>query len=86
MDRVQRFDAAGHLIGTPVTIANLATFDVNAATLTNERTVYTFNDFSSGNNNTDSSIVLNPQPNDFNSDGDSDILWQNRTARRRSGS
>ena len=77
VDRVQRFDAAGHLIGTPVTIANLATFDVNAATLTNERTVYTFNDFSSGNNNTDSSTLLNPQPNDFNADGDSDILWQN---------
>ena len=77
VDRVQRFDAAGHLIGTPVTIANLATFDVNAATLTNERTVYTFNDFSSGNNNTDSSTLLNPQPNDFNGDGDSDILWQN---------
>ena len=77
VDRVQRFDAAGHLVGIPVTISNLATFDVNAATLTNERSVYTINDFSSGNNNTDSSILLNPQPNDFNSDGASDILWQN---------
>ena len=77
VDRVQRFDATGHLIGTPVTIANLATFDVNAATLKNERSVYTFNDFSSGNNNTASSILLNPQPDDFNADGASDILWQN---------
>ena len=50
-------------IGTPVTITNLATFDINAATLTNERSVYTVNDFSSGNNNTDSSILLYPQPN-----------------------
>lgn len=77
VDRVQRFDAAGHLIGTPVTISNLATFDVNAATLTNERSVYTFNDFSSGNNNTDSSILRNPQPEDFSGDGLSDILWRN---------
>jgi VCBS repeat protein len=77
VDRVQRFDATGHLIGTPVTIANLATFDVNAATLKNERSVYTFNDFSSGNNNTASSILPNPQPDDFNADGASDILWQN---------
>src|SRR6185437_9872481 len=77
VDRAQRFDAAGHLIGLPVTIANLATFDVNAATLTNERSVYTFNDFSSGNNNTDSSIVLNPQTRDFNTDGFSDIQWHN---------
>jgi hypothetical protein len=77
VDRVQRFDAAGHLIGLPVTISNLATFDVNAATLTNERSVYTVNDFSSGNNNTASSILLNPQPNDFNGDGGSDFLWQN---------
>ena len=77
VDRVQRFDAGGHLIGTPVTIANLATFDINAATLTNERSIYTFNDFSSGNNNTDSSIVLNPQTRDFNTDGFSDIQWHN---------
>jgi VCBS repeat protein/FG-GAP repeat protein len=77
VDRVQRFDATGHLIGLPVTISNLATFDVNAATLTNERSIYTVNDFSSGNNNTDSSILLNPQSNDFNGDGASDILWHN---------
>ena len=77
VDRVQRFDATGHLIGLPVTIANLGTFDVNAATLTNERTVYTFNDFSSGNNNTASSIVVNPQTRDFNTDGFADIQWHN---------
>ena len=77
VDRVQRFDSGGHLIGTPIIISNLATFNINAATLTNERTVYTFNDFSSGNNNTDSAIVLNPQTRDFNTDGFSDILWHN---------
>ena len=77
VDRAQRFDAAGHLIGLPVTIANLATFDVNAATLANDRPIFTFNDFSSGDNNTVSSILLNPQPDDFNVDGFSDILWQN---------
>ena len=57
VDRVQRFDATGNLVGTPVTISNLATFDVNAATLADERSVYTVNDFSSGNNNTDSTIL-----------------------------
>src|SRR5579863_3987013 len=77
VDRAQRFDAAGHLVGLPVTISNLATFNINAAALTNDRSIYTFNDFSSGNNNTDSSIVLNPHPSDFNGDGASDIQWQN---------
>ena len=57
VDRVQRFDAAGNLVGTPVTISNLATFDINAATLANGTSVYTVNDFSSGNNNTDSTIL-----------------------------
>ena len=67
VDRVQRFDAAGNLVGTPVTISNLSTFDVNAATLTDGRSVYTINDFSSGNNNTASSILdtrtTDPMPN-----------------------
>ncbi len=76
VDRVQRFGAAGHLVGLPVTISNLATFDINAATLANDRPIFTVNDFSSGNNNTVSSILLNPQHDDFNGDGFSDILWQ----------
>ena len=57
VDRVQRFDAAGNLVGTPVTIGNLATFDINAATLADGTSVYTINDFSSGNNNIDSTIL-----------------------------
>jgi hypothetical protein len=67
VDRVQRFDGTGNLVGTPVTISNLSTFDVNAATLTDGRSVYTINDFSSGNNNTASSILdtrtTDPMPN-----------------------
>jgi hypothetical protein len=66
VDRVQRFDGAGNIVGAPVTISNLATFDVNAATLTDGRSVYTINDFSSGNNNTDSTIldtrIITPNP------------------------
>jgi hypothetical protein len=66
VDRVQRFDGAGNIVGAPVTISNLATFDVNAATLTDGRSVYTINDFSSGNNNTDSTILdtrtITPNP------------------------
>ena len=77
VDRAQRFNAAGHPIGTPVTIATLATFNINAATLANDRPIFTINDFSSGNTNTDSSILLYPQPDDFNGDGFADVLLQN---------
>ncbi len=57
VDRVQRFDSAGNLLGIPTTVSNLATFDVNAATLADGRSIYTINDFSSGNNNTVSTIL-----------------------------
>src|SRR5262249_4230866 len=77
VDRVQRFDAAGNLLGTPVTISNLATIDVNAATLTGGRSIFTINDFSSGDNNTVSAILIDPQANDYTDNGLSDILWRN---------
>ena len=57
VDRVQRFDSAGNLVGVPTNVSNLATFDVNAATLADGRSIYTINDFSSGNNNTVSTIL-----------------------------
>jgi hypothetical protein len=57
VDRVQRFDSAGNLVGVPTTVSNLATLDVNAATLADGRSIYTINDFSSGNNNTVSTIL-----------------------------
>jgi hypothetical protein len=39
--RAQRFDEAGHLVGTPFAWNNQATFDLNAATLSDGRTILT---------------------------------------------
>jgi hypothetical protein len=45
VDRAQRFDEAGNLVGTPVVISNTATFDVDAAAYSDGRSIFTINDF-----------------------------------------
>jgi len=80
VDRVQRFDSAGNLVGVPVTVSNIATFNVNAATMADGRSIVTVNDFSSGNNNTVSTILdTSTPPDDFFGNGMSGILFQNVT-------
>jgi hypothetical protein len=44
-DLAQRFDATGNLVGTPVVFANNATFQIDAATYSDGRSIFTINDF-----------------------------------------
>jgi hypothetical protein len=58
VDRAQRFDEAGNLVGTPIVFSGNATFDIDAATFSDGRSIFTINDFFTvpGNNNVVSSI------------------------------
>lgn len=58
LDRGQRFDEAGNLVGTPFVFSNTGTFDIDVAALTDGRSIFTITDFFStpGNNNVVSSI------------------------------
>jgi hypothetical protein len=57
VDRAQRFDEAGNFVGTPFVFSDHSTFDVNAATLSDGRAIFTINDFfSQPDNNVVSSI------------------------------
>jgi hypothetical protein len=58
VDRAQRFDEAGNLVGTPVVFSPNATFDIDAATFSDGRSIFTINDFftNPGNNDVVSSI------------------------------
>jgi hypothetical protein len=67
VDRAQRFDAAGNLVGTPFVFSDHATGNINAATYSDGRAILTINDFFSVPSNTNvASSIWDSRPNDAN--------------------
>jgi hypothetical protein len=66
VDRAQRFDSAGNLNGTPIVFSDHATFNINAATYSDGRAIFTINDFFSGPNNNVVSSIWDTRATDAN--------------------
>jgi len=66
VDRAQRFDEAGNFVGTPFVFSDHATFDANAATLSDGRAIFTINDFFSQPTTNEASSIWDSRITDAN--------------------